>query len=895
MKQLFLTLTMLALPLIGFAQQRIDLSGNWTVSLGGNENHSIVLPNTLDGASIGEPNALSPALTKPQLSRLTRKHSFIGEAKYQREITITKEMADKPLELLLERVMWRSRLLIDGQDAGQMQESLVTPHVFHIKGLTEGKHTLTLIIDNRKLHEISVDNLAHSYTNDTQIMWNGVLGRMELNVAPVITDVQVYPDIEKQQVSIKVKGSAADYVFTLDGCNVVPTKVGDGEYVLSINNMKLWDEFTPNLYTLTVSALQSLPQPKSKRQTVSHLSPLTSHFSVSFGMRSFKAKGNRLLINGNPTFLRGTLECCIFPLTGTPPTDERGWMKVFTTAREYGLNHLRFHSWCPPEAAFRVADKMGFYCQVELPNWSLKVNQDSATAKFLYQEFDNIIRNYGNHPSLCIISCGNELQPDFKFLNEFTHYMKTQDPRHLYVTSTFTFEKGHGVKQEPEDDIFITQWTDNGWVRGQGVFDEKVPDFKSDYREAAKNITVPLVSHEIGQYSVYPNIREIEKYSGVLDPLNFKAIRNDLQKKGLLHKADDYLKASGKLAVILYKEEIERAMKTPQQSGFQLLDLHDFPGQGTALVGLLDAFWDSKGLVEPQRFREACAPVVPLAQFDKAVWKADETFTARVDIANYSFESMEGKTISWQLADEMGDVYAEGSGKNISIILNKVSVAKRFDLIVSINDTPWRNRWNIWVYPDVIMPQDKQILVTSNIDEATKALKKGKKVLFSPKKETVKGLEGKFLPVFWSPVHFPKQAGTMGLLCDPRHPALAHFPTDMHSDWQWWNLVKRSRVMVLDSIAPVSPIVESVDNFVNNRRLAQVFEAKVGKGSLIFSSIDLLTDAHLPELRQMQYSLIKYMQSSEFHPSSEISVPQLRSLLLNEATEQNTGATSIYD
>ena len=871
------TFALLALPLFVFAQQRLDLSGEWKVSLNNSGNQAIMLPNTLDGAGIGEPNTLGPALTKPQLSRLTRKHSFIGEAKYQREITITKEMAGKPLELLLERVMWRSRLLIDGQDAGQIQESLVSPHVFHIKGLTEGKHTLTLFIDNRKLHEISVDNLAHSYTNDTQIMWNGVLGRMELNVAPVITDVQIYPDIEKQQVSIKVRGSAADYGFTLDGCSVVPTKVGDGEYVLPISNMKLWDEFTPNLYTLTATTLPS------------------SSLSVSFGMRSFKAKGNRLLINGNPTFLRGTLECCIFPLTGTPPTDERGWMKVFTTAREYGLNHLRFHSWCPPEAAFRVADKMGFYCQVELPNWSLKVNQDSATAKFLYQEFDNIIRNYGNHPSLCIISCGNELQPDFKFLNELTLYMKTQDPRHLYVTSTFTFEKGHGVKQEPEDDIFITQWTDNGWVRGQGVFDERVPDFKSDYREAAKNITVPLVSHEIGQYSVYPNIREIEKYSGVLDPLNFKAIRNDLQKKGLLHKADDYLKASGKLAVILYKEEIERAMKTPQQSGFQLLDLHDFPGQGTALVGLLDAFWDSKGLVEPQRFREACAPVVPLAQFDKAVWKADETFTARVDIANYSLESMEGKTICWQLTDEMGDVYAEGSGKNISISLNKVSEAKRFELIVSIKDTPWRNRWNIWVYSDVIMPQDKKILVTSNIDEAMKALNKGKKVLFSPKKETVKGLEGKFLPVFWSPVHFPKQAVTMGLLCDPRHPALAHFPTDMHSDWQWWNLVKRSRVMVLDSIAPVSPIVESVDNFVNNRRLAQVFEAKVGKGSLIFSSIDLLTDSNLPELRQMQYSLLRYMQSTEFHPSTSLSESQLRSLLLNEATEQKTGATSIYD
>jgi len=864
------------------AQQTIDLSGKWQVRLNTNQVQSITLPNTLDGAGIGEPNTLQPELTKPQLSRLTRKHSYIGTATYQRYITISKEMAGKPLQLMLERVMWRSRLMIDGKDMGQMQESLTSPHLFYIKdGLTEGNHTLTLTIDNNKLHDISVDNLAHSYTNDTQIMWNGVLGRMELCVAPVISDVQVYPDVDKQQVLIRLslQESTEEPQFLLDGQEVKPTKKATGKYLLPISDMKTWSEFQPYLYTLTV-----LFNGQSS--------------TVTFGMRSFKAEGNRLLINGHPSFLRGTLECCIFPLTGTPPTDERGWMKVFTTAREYGLNHLRFHSWCPPDAAFRVADKMGFYCQVELPNWSLTVNSDSATAKFLYREFDNIIHHYGNHPSLCIISCGNELQPDFKFLNELTHYMKMQDPRHLYVTSTFTFEKGHGVKQEPEDDIFITQWTDNGWVRGQGVFDERVPDFKTDYRQAAKDITVPLVSHEIGQYSVYPNIKEIDKYTGVLEPLNFKAIRNDLKKKGLLHRADDYLKASGKLAAILYKEEIERAMKTPQQSGFQLLDLHDFPGQGTALVGLLDAFWDSKGLVEPQRFREACAPVVPLAQFDKAVWKADETFTAQVDIANYSLESMNDKTICWQLCDEAGDIYSEGTGKQISIPLNQVEKAKRFELIVSIMDTPWRNRWNIWVYPDISSKfhvSSSKLVVTADVNEALKALAKGKKVLLSPKTSTLKGLEGKFLPVFWSPVHFPKQAGTMGLLCNPQHPALAHFPTDMHSDWQWWNLVKRSRVMVLDSIPAVSPIVESVDNFVNNRRLAQIFEAKVGKGSLIFSSIDLLTDAHLPEIQQMQYSLVQYMLSREFQPAMRLSESDIRSLILEKSVDQKTDANSIYN
>lgn len=877
-KILLLLCTMCLVPFMASAGQVLDLSGEWRVTLGSSD-YGITLPNTLDGAGIGEANMLTPMLQKPQLSRLTRKHSFIGVARYQREVNVTREMAGRPLQVMLERVMWRSRLAVDGRDLGQMQESLVSPHLFYIEGgLTEGRHTLTLTIDNQKLHDISVDNLAHSYTNDTQIMWNGVLGRMELRVAPVVSSVQVYPDVEKSQAVVRVEYSSKPQpcTFMLDGMEVKPEKTGEGEYLLPVSDMKPWSEFSPRLYTLSVVA-----------------GGQTS--TVTFGMRSFKAQGNRLLINGQPTFLRGTLECCIFPLTGTPPTDERGWMKVFTKAREYGLNHLRFHSWCPPEAAFRVADKMGFYCQVELPNWSLTVNKDSATARFLYNEFDNIIRHYGNHPSLCIISCGNELQPDFDFLNKLTHYMKSQDPRHLYVTSTFTFEKGHGTHQEPEDDIFITQWTDNGWVRGQGVFDERVPDFKSDYREAARNITVPLISHEIGQYSVYPNINEIEKYTGVLDPLNFKAIRNDLQRKGLIDKADDYLQASGRLAAILYKEEIERAMKTPQQSGFQLLDLHDFPGQGTALVGLLDAFWDSKGLIEPQRFREFCAPVVPLAQFEKAVWQADETFTAQIDIANYGPTPVDGKTVSWQLTSPSGHVYAQGTGRQVSISLNKVERAQRLEFIVSIDSTPWRNRWSIWVYPDVTMSVDKQLVVTADIDEATKALRKGKKVLFSPQTATVRGLEGKFLPVFWSPVHFPKQAGTMGLLCDPRHPALSDFPTDAHSDWQWWRLVKRSRVLVLDSIAPVTPIVESVDNFVNNRRLAQVFEAKVGKGSLLFSSIDLLTDGQLPELRQLRYSLMRYMMGSEFHPANSISEDDLRSLLLDHASEQKTSANSIYE
>ena len=510
--------------------------------------------------------------------------------------------------------------------------------------------------------------LAHAYTEDTQVKWNGVLGRMELKAENDVKlqQVNVYPDIAGKRIKVKAvlvrtnpQTTQAEVTLQVNcaetGKAYEPqtypaafphdTVCIEKEYALD-EDMRLWDEFSPALYTLHASC---------------HTRQGTDRYETTFGMREIGHTDGYLTINGNRIFLRGTLECCIFPLTGTPPTDEAGWEKVFSTAKAWGLNHLRFHSYCPPEAAFKVADRMGFYLQVELPNWSLTVGKDTATNRFLYQEFDRIIAAYGNHPSFCMLSAGNELQPDFQFLNAFVGYMKRQDNRHLYATTTFTFEQGHGTQPEPEDDFFVTQWTDKGWIRGQGVFDAEEPNFNKDYRQAAEGIKVPLISHEIEQYSVYPDMKEIGNYTGTLEPLNLKAIQKDLEKKGLAGKAERYLQASGRFAVQLYKEEIERAMKTPQFSGYQLLGLQDFPGQGTALVGLVNAFWESKKLTDERYFRQFCSPVVPLARFEKATWTTNETFAAQVEIANYYKEDIRGKHILWQLTDKTG--YEVGRGK----------------------------------------------------------------------------------------------------------------------------------------------------------------------------------------------------------------------------------------
>lgn len=890
----------------------ISLAGEWEFAIDSADvgitqewyakalDNRILLPGTTDEAGYGTPHSLPPSVAKPQILHLTRKHSYVGPAWYVREVTIPSSWEGKNIELKLERVIWQTNVWVDGVEVSGGQESLIAPHYFDLtRHLTPGRHRIAIRVDNRKKYDITAGDMAHAYTNHTQIMWNGILGEISLRAKDevFISDLQIYPDIEKNEIRVKGKlcntGSPAKGLLSAEVKEKGPgsllaelskqLEIPAGDTALDFicpmgEDVKYWSEFTPVLYELNVRV-------KSGKNSATE--------RVDFGMREVGNRRSDLLVNGKKVFLRGTLECCVFPLTGCPPTTRHGWLKVFATAREWGLNHLRFHSWCPPKAAFEVADSLGFYLQVELPLWSLTVGRDKAMNRFLYEESARILSEYGNHPSFCFFSLGNELQPDFAFLGNLLDSVKRADPRHLYTTTSFTFEGGHGSWPEPNDDFFITQWTKKGWVRGQGVFDVSAPDFNKDYSASVDSMPVPLVTHEIGQYAVYPDLKEIGKYTGVLEPLNFKGVRAELEKKGLLHKAEDYLMASGRLAYVLYKEEVERAMKTLGISGFQLLDLHDFPGQGTALVGLLNAFWESKGVASAEEFRQFSAPVVPLARFPKAVYKNDERFTASIEVANYGSEVLNGKTIRWALTDASGACLQEGAfaldgvqigGGNrvgeISCPLAGVAQAARLQLAVAIEGTDYRNSWNVWVYPASLEIEKGDVVLTERFAEARRALEAGKKVLYVPPYTSCVGLQGKFVPVFWSPVHFPKQAGTMGLLLDPTHKAFAHFPTDGHTDWQWWSLATRSRTLVTDSFyRHVTPIVECVDNFANNRRLSTLFEANCLNGKLVVCSMDVLNDPDaFPEKKQLLYSLLAYMNSAAFAPDKTVSLENIRSL-----------------
>ncbi len=905
--------------------EQIDLSGEWSVKLdstnvGVSDNWAntlfagttIVLPNTLDGAGIGKPSTLKPALNNYVMSNLTRKHQYIGKAWYQKEIEIPNDWKGKNIELGLERIIWESSVYVDGNLIGTAN-SLVGSHNYNLTGnLRPGKHLLTICIDNSNkfplinvagsMYPIKVNqDMAHAYTNHTQIKWNGILGDIALkasvNNAP--ENVQVYPNSELDKLKItfeqsnNLEGEVKLVVQSINGVEVFNNKVLtskkiDGKYTLEINkpeSLKLWDEFNPQLYDVFVKTN-------------------TGEAKARFGYKFVSSKKGNLLLNNKRIFLRGNLECVIFPLTGHPPTKKEEWATLIKQAKDYGLNHLRFHSWCPPKTAFEAADEAGFYVQVELPHWSLKVGEDEKTTEFLIQEADKMIKDYGNHPSFIFMALGNELQGDISVLNDMVADLKPKDNRHLYATTAFSFQQPTGTRPEKEDEFFIAQWTDKGWIRGQGIFNAKPPHFDADYTAGSKHINMPLVSHEIGQYSVYPDMSEIKKYTGVLKPLNFIAVKNDLEKKGLLELAPDFTYNSGKLAALLYKEEIERALKTPSFDGFQLLQLQDFPGQGTALVGLLNAFWESKGVISAEEFSQFNSELVPLIRFEKAVYESEETFEATIEIANF-YKEFKNKTIHWQITDEAGNEVKKGELNNINLTIGnntelgiirhdiQAKKAKKLTITVSLKDTKYKNSWSIWVYPKKLAITDKNILFTTSIIEAEKALKNGKKVFLNPDYKILKGITGRFVPVFWSPVHFPNQPATMGVMLDAKHPAFNNFPTDSHTNWQWWDLCINSKSIIVDSIN-TKPLVRVIDNFVTNHHLTNLFEAKVGKGQLVFSSIDLTSNLiERPVARQLKHSVLEYMNSSSFNPVNNIKIQDIKSLVL-KGKQSKFSAKDIY-
>ncbi|BCX49705.1 beta-galactosidase [Haloferula helveola] len=888
----------------------LDLSGEWRFALDPKDHglgagpdtwrfpDTIELPGTTAGQGKGPELEVELRMDKETMNRLRERHPYVGPAWYQRDVTIPDDWKGSDIRLTLERVLWESRVWIDGKPVGEPQNSLSVPHRYSLTDhLRPGEtHTLTLRIDNRQI--VDIGTIGHAYTAGTQTIWNGVIGDIQLEAIPKrrLDHVEIRTTPGRPEVkfafeitnrstpingTIEVRLAAPDQPERLLGRR--PYRLPKGTFVQELflpdrpDGLSDWSEFNPEIHRLTVSL-----EAGGERHV----------FERNIGFREFVADGRHLRINGEMTFLRGNLECAIFPQTGHPDAEGPQWEKIMRTSRDYGLNHLRFHSWCPPEAAFEAADRHGIYLQVELPNWTFKMGQRPEVDAFFIAEGERILREFGHHPSFVMFALGNELVGDLAAMDRMVEHFRKLAPDVLFTSTSFAFSP-RGKLPGPADDFFISQQTQSGWVRGQGFLNSTFPSTDTDYAEGLECLSIPLVTHEVGQYVVYPNLAELPKYESTpLRSTALEVIRKDLQSKHMLDDAHRLTRDSGKLAALLYKEDIERALRTKDLAGIQLLQLQDFPGQSTATVGLLDSFWDSKGLIEPERFRDFCSPAVPLARMRKFVWENTETFAAEIELANFTGSTLktgftatllepDGETLA-QATFPSGP-YPQGNSLEIGRFetgLTSVDSATRLTLVVESGNKTLRNSWPIWVYPSEEDTPDA--IVHHGASEAClKDLEAGKTVLLLPKGNAIRSpIDARFIPVFWSPLHFPDQPGTLGATIDTDHPLWSDFPTDTHTNWQWWELTAQSSAVDLaGSVREIGMPFRFIDKYDRNALPAAIFEAKVGEGKLLVCTLDVTSrPGERIVARQLFRALRKYAASPQFDPTGALQPEKLREL-----------------
>lgn len=805
---------------------------------------------------------------------------YAGIAWYQRTVEIPEGWTGHAVRLFLERPHWATEVWLDETRLGTC-DSLSTPHLYNLPERTvPGRHRLTVRIDNSHLL-VDIGENSHTITDHTQGNWNGVIGRIELRAGSGsgVEKLDPFPSVEDRRVRVRgqVRGSVERVDLSVEErgtgrirgqASVGVDENGCFEATLDLGaDAPLWDEHAPNLFTLK-------GQPD-----------VGSASSRTFGLREIATDGRRILLNGRAIFLRATLECAIFPETGYPPTEIEPWRRILRIARAHGLNSLRFHSWCPPEAAFVAADEEGFFYQIEAgswPNWSCGLGDGEPVDAWVEAETGRILAEFGHHPSFLFMASGNEPGGEHHadWLGSWVNRWRERDPRRLYTTAA-----AWPIREE-SDFHLDTLPRIQAWGAGlESSINAEPPETLFDFEKHISQYRAPLISHEIGQWCVYPDFREMARYTGYLKPRNFEIFRERLEASGQLALAEAFVEASGKLQTLCYKADIEAALRTPGMAGFQLLDLHDFPGQGTALVGVLNAFWESKGYTSPEDFRQFCGPVVPLARLAQRVFTANETFTATIEVAHWAAEPAVAVEARWEIRDEAGDVVRDGLFPRadlpvggpfrlgeINVPLSGLSVPGRFALQVSIPRMDALNSWDIWVYPEVIAKASDEVLLTDQPDEAFRALRAGRRVLLAMGRERFRGddrgaVQLGFSSIFWNTAWTEGQAPhTLGILCDPQHPAFALFPTESHSNWQWWYPIHEGGAMVLDDLpSALSPIVRVIDDWYRARRLAMLLEARVGAGRLLLCSVDVL-NARDPVNRQLLASLLAYAGSDDFRP-----------------------------
>jgi len=906
------------------AQQTLSLAGVWDFSMGDQPAYTdqVMLPGSMLTNGKGLPVSTRTQWTgslydssfyfNPYMAKyraegelkvpffLTPDRHYVGPAWYRRFVYLPRDWKRRRVFLYLERPHIETTVYVNGVEAGH-QMSLSAPHVYDVsKLLRPGRRNEIAIRVYNGIENVCVGQDSHSVTDQTQGNWNGITGRIELQSHSHhvnIRQVRVYPRLAegKARVTVDLENHVNlgmdihlmqvwEYglEYTLDEIRPDGSEhqVGHGyagelsgqhmDFDLNILNLKTWDEFSPTFYRLTVFAGED-------------------SYTTTFGCRDIRTDGRQFMVNGRPTFIRGTVENCCFPETGYPPTDTTQWLAIFRKCKDYGLNMVRFHSYCPPEAAFTAADRVGIYLQPEGPSWpnhGVRLRRGMAIDQYLLDESKRIVDTYGNHPSFVMMAAGNEPAGDWvAYCNDWVREMHQYDSTKVYCGASV----GGGWAWDDGSEYHV-----KGGARGLD-WDRHAPSSDDDYYQqilfprnykGTEPVRSPILAHEQGQWCAFPDLNETPQYTGVYHPYNFDIFRDLLREGGMEGQAEHFLMASGRLQTLCYKYEIERNLRTADYAGFQLLGLNDYSGQGTALVGPLNVHWREKGYVKARQWREFCSPLVLLARFPKFVYTNRDTLSVPIEMMNAFVGNLKGCITTCEiLVNDSMMVYSDTLsvsdvpvGKNnpigtVRFPLAGVTAPAKMKLVVG---NIVRNEWDFWVYPDTVSSMAdsaERLHIADTLDErALDVLRHGGRVLLTAAGRVTLGsdVHQTYLPVFWNTSWFKmRPPHTTGAYIDTAHPLFSHgFPTDDWSNLNWWELLNRAQVMNLMELPKdYQPPIQPIDTWHVSRKLAMLIEARVLGGRLLMTTMDITNDLDRRVVaRQMRHAIVSYMLSDDFQP-----------------------------
>ncbi len=877
---------------------------------------------------------------------------YTGKAWYQKTVFVPEKSDGFVGRLTLENTKWKTTLWIDGECKGSIV-SLCAPHVYDTGALSAGEHIVTLCIDNGWQLPYRPD--GHGVSDALGATWNGVAGaitlelfnrvwieRVWVNAQLPKAAVQVYLKNETsdtQNCIVRVQDIARTDISAKMICALTP---GSQICELTLNyssDTPLWDEFDQGLQHLIVTlspisnALQGEMQssitqlPLQSKEMVSQFpKAVLQTKEVTFGFRRAEVKDGHFVINGRNTYLRGTHFGGDYPLSGIPDCGSAYWDKIMDTVKTWGMNFIRCHSYCPPEAAFEAADRAGVYLQIECDMWNVFA-PDAQMNNVLWEETKRILDTFGNHPSFLMLSPSNEPGGDWLMpLTDWVSKCRAYDSRHLY-----TIQSGWPYPMEP-DKITGTDYVyfhrsgfgiqPGGTIRGPRGWNG------GDYRESLKDISYPVICHELGQWCSYPDFDVIDKFTGYLQPGNFEIFRESARAHDVLGQNKEFVYNSGRQQVRMLKEDLEANLRTPYIYGFELLDLHDYLGQGTALVGILDPFWDPKGYVTPNEWRQFCDETVLLARIESyCIDRAKNAMISiPIEVSHFGRAPLQSVRIHWQLEKQPVTQYTYGEhGKTLTqtvfqspvlcgtlkqrdyaleknqsagcIYLNMEDIQPDCAYVLRVsmkaNGKIVENTWPFWIFDSsklkpVSTPDESKaesdthdaVFITSDCFHTETLLNEGKRVLFElPYEDTSYDCPPvRFNPSFWNSQMGPTWARGMGMIIQNAHPAFASFPTTADGGWQWQGLIENARGLRVEKLGCdcITNLVQPIDEWNRNDKMSLLFECQVGTGRLMMTSINLEQDT--PQAAALKKSILSYMKSDAFEPQGQVSWKQLSSL-----------------